>query len=110
VRRRAEADPAFAAELVKALAIPVEIKIERSPDVAAHILLLDPFVIAGRGEVAFREVFSAMEDRDKKKVIVAYNLAPSEQVTGRGTPRGPALVELMWKAATAQRERMERRA
>ena len=30
IRRRAEADPTFAAEVAKALAIPVEIKIERT--------------------------------------------------------------------------------
>jgi hypothetical protein len=50
-----------------------------------------------------------MEDKDKKKVIAAYNLAPGETLTGRGAPRGPALVEIMWKAATAQRTRRERR-
>ncbi len=109
VRRRAETDPTFAAEIAKALAIPVEIKIERAGDVSANILFIEPRVIAAKGELAFRELFTAMDDKDKKKVIAAYNLAPGETLSGKGAPKGLALVEIMWAAANAQRARMQGR-
>lgn len=109
VRRQAERDPAFAAQLTSALGVPVEVTISNGADVTASMPFLDPFVIAGRGLDDFRSTFGQMKDADLKKIIRAYNLAPPEMVTGKGAPKGAALVTLMWEAAAAQRKRMQDR-
>lgn len=109
IRRQAERDPTFAAELISSLAIPVEINIEGASGVQNAMLFLDPVVIAGKGLDEFLRVFGTMKDPDKKKVIKAYNLAPPETVTGRAAPKGQALVDLMWEAASARRQRLELR-
>lgn len=109
IRRQAERDPSFAAELISALQIPVEVKIEGANGVQGAMLYLDPVVIAGKGLDEFLSVFGAMKDPEKKKVIRAYNLAAPESLSGKDAPKGPALVELMWTAARAQRERLEQR-
>lgn len=109
IRRQVDRDPAFGAELISALQIPVQIKIENSAGVQAALLFLDPVVIAGQGLDEFLKVFGSMKDPDKKKVIKAYNLASAEELTGRDAPKGRALVELMWNAACAQRKRLEER-
>lgn len=109
IRRQVERDPAFGAELLSALRIPVHIRIENSASVQGAMLFLDPVVIAGQGLDEFLKVFGALKDPDKKKVIKAYNLAPAEDLTGKGAPKGQALVELMWSAACAKRKRLEER-
>jgi hypothetical protein len=109
LRRQAERDPAFAAELTKALGIPVEIKIETSADVQGALPFLDPFVVAGRGVDHFRQTFGQMEDADLKKIIKAFNLASKEAITGKGSPKRAALVTMMWEAASSQRRRWDER-
>lgn len=109
VRRQVERDPAFAAEMLRSLAVPVEIHVQGGAGVQAAMLLLDPVIIAGKGLDEFRKVFGAMKDTDKKKVIVTYNLAPADTLKGRDAPKGEALVELMWQAAKAKRDRLEQR-
>lgn len=105
VRSQAERDSVFAAELVQALSVPIEIKVETPADVVANMLHLDPVVIAGRGYEVFREVFVPIPDASKKKIIKHYNLADPTTLTGRGSPRGEALVDLLWEAASAKRAR-----
>ncbi len=109
LRRQAERDPAFAAELTKALNIPVEVKIETSADVQGAMPFLDPFVVAGKGLDHFRQTFGQIKDADLRKIIKAFNLAPAEATTGKGAPKGAALVTLMWEAASAQRRRWDER-
>lgn len=109
IRRQAERDPAFGAELLSALKIPVEVRVEGGAGVQANMLFLDPVVIAGKGLDEFLLVFGRLKDPDKKKVIKAYNLASAEELSGRGSPKGQELVELMWKAASAKRKRLEER-
>lgn len=109
IRRQVERDPAFGAELLSALRVPVHIRIENSASVQGAMLFLDPVVIAGQGIDEFLKVFGAMKDPDKKKVIRAYNLAPPEDLMGRTAPKGQALAELMWNAACAKRKRLEER-
>lgn len=109
LRRQADRDPAFAAELTKALAIPVEIRLETSADVQRAMPFLDPFVVAGRGLDHFRQTFNQMKDADLRKIIKAFNLAPAEAITGKGAPKAAALVALMWEAASAQRRRWDER-
>jgi hypothetical protein len=57
----------------------------------------------------FRSIFSKLKDADLIRIIKVYNLAPPEMIAGRTAPKGPALVTLMWDAASAQRTRMEKR-
>jgi|CXWL01.1.fsa_nt_gi hypothetical protein len=109
IRRQAERDPAFGAELLSVLKIPVEVRIESSAAVQTNMLFLDPVVIAGKGLDEFLKVFGSLKDPDKKKVIKAYNLAAPETLTGRTAPKGQELVELMWAAASAKRARLEER-
>lgn len=109
IRRQAERDPGFAAELLASLKIPVEIRVDGADGVQQNILYLDPVVIAGKGLDDFFRLFGALKDPDKKKVIKAYNLAPPEDLAGRGAPKGQELVELMWNAARAKRARLEER-
>lgn len=109
VRRRAGEDPSFAAELVNALGVPVELHIQTASDVEANMAFLDPFVIAGKGVDSFRQTFGPMKDAELKKVIRAFNLASPDTLTGKGSPKGAALVTLMWEAASAQRKRWEER-
>ena len=109
LRRQAERDPAFAAELTKALNIPVEVKIETSADVQGAMPFLDPFVVAGKGVDHFRQTFGQIKDADLRKIIRAFNLAPAEATTGKGAPKDAALVTLMWEAASAQRRRWDER-
>jgi hypothetical protein len=109
LRRQAERDPTFAAQLVKALSIPVEIKIETSADVSAAMPHLDPVVIAGQGLDGFRATFGRLKDADLRRVIKAYNLAPSESLAGKGAPKGEALVALLWEGASSQRRRLQER-
>jgi hypothetical protein len=110
IRRQAERDPAFAAEIAKALTVPIELTIETSADVQASMPLLDPIVIAGRGLDDFLSTFTPLKDADLKKIIKAYNLASSDAITGKTAPKGKALVHLMWEAAAAQRKRLQDRA
>ena len=49
IRRQAERDPEFAAELVSSLKIPVEIHIDGPQGVQGAMLFLDPVVVAGKG-------------------------------------------------------------
>lgn len=109
VRRQAERDPAFASQLTAALGVPVQIVISNSADVTAAMSYLDPFVIAGKGLDEFRATFGPIADADLKKIIKAFNLAPPEMLKGKGSPKGAALVTLMWDAASAQRKRMQDR-
>lgn len=106
VRRQAERDPAFAAQLITTLGIPVQLSVT---DVSAAMPFLDPFVIAGKGLDEFRATFGQIPDADLKKIIKAFNLAPPEMLKGKGSPKGAALVTLMWDAASAQRKRMQDR-
>lgn len=109
VRRQAERDPAFAAEIAKALGVPIELRIETSADVQGAMPLLDPVVIAGKGLDVFRQTFTPLKDVDLKKIIKGYNLAPADAITGKTAPKGKALVDLMWTASASQRRRMEDR-
>jgi hypothetical protein len=110
IRRQAERDPTFAAELAKALAVPIELHIETSADVQAAMPLIDPVVTAGKGLDTFRQTYLPLKDVDLKKIIKAYNLAPADAIKGKTAPRGKALVDLMWTAAASQRKRLEDRA
>lgn len=110
LRRQAERDPTFASQLANSLSIPVDIKIESSADVTSAMPHLDPVVIAGRGLDEFRSVFGRLKDADLRKIIKAYNLAPSEAISGKGAPKGEALVAILWDAAQSQRKRLQDRA
>ncbi len=109
LRRQAERDPAFAAELVKALSVPVTLHVQSAADVEGAMPHLDPVVIAGKGSDEFRQLFGQLKDAQLKKVIKAYNLAPAEMITGKAAPKGIALLDLMWKGAKSQRDRLEER-
>ena len=109
IRRQAERDPTFAAEMVKALTVPIEISIETSADIQGAMPLLDPIIIAGKGLDAFLTTFTPLKDADLKRIIKAYNLASPDAITGKTAPKGKALVQLMWAAASSQRKRLEER-
>jgi len=109
IRKKADEDQKFASALVAALGVPIEFKVETPPDAegfARIVNYIEPRIIAKRGEAEFREIFTALSDPQKKTVIKAYNLASSDAVTGK---RGPALVDLLWEAASAQEKRMAQR-
>lgn len=106
VREKADADASFANSLVNALAIPIEIKVETPPDAegfARIVNFIEPRVLAKRGEAEFRAIFTALTDAQKKAVIKNYNLASTEALKGK---KGPALVDVLWEAGSAQAERM----
>jgi hypothetical protein len=109
IRRRVGDDPTFAAELISALNVPVELQIQTSADVGANMTFLDPFVIAGKGVDDFRQTFGPLKDADLRRIIRAFNLASPDSLTGKGAPKGAALVTLMWEAASAQRKRWDER-
>jgi hypothetical protein len=104
VRRYADSDSAFAAELVDALGVPIELNIESPADVKAKMLFLDPVVIAGQGLDKFRNVFAPMTDVQRKAIIKHYNLA---DLPSKGAPKGEALVKLMWDGALSRRSGFE---
>lgn len=105
VRRHADDNPTFAAELVQALSVPIEVTVETPADVKAKMLFLDPVVIAGKGYDAFREVFVPLKDPQKKAIIKHYNLA---DLPSKGGPKGDELVGLIWEAARSKRARSDR--
>ena len=102
VRRHADSNPSFAAELVQALSVPISITVETPADVKAKMLFLDPVIVAGNGYDAFREIFVPLKDAQKKAIIKHYNLA---DLPSKGGPKGDELVGVMWEAA---RSRMAR--
>jgi hypothetical protein len=107
VRRQAETDADFAAEILTALQVPLEVHINTASDVQKNMLFLDPVVHAGKGLDEFRKTFGSLSDAEKKKIIKAYNLAPADALQGKGGPKGMELVDLMWEAATEKRRRLE---
>jgi hypothetical protein len=109
IRRQAERDPSFAAEMVKSLSIPVEVQIAEPADLLAAMPFLDPIVVAGKGLDDFRQTFAPLKDAQLKKIIKAYNLASADRYTGKGAPKGGDLVNLMWDAARSQRARLQER-
>lgn len=106
VRRHADDNPAFAAELVQALSIPIEVVVETPADVKAKMLFLDPIVIAARGYDAFRETYVPLKDPQRKAIIKHYNLA---DLPSKGGPKGEDLIGIMWEAARSKRARIDGR-
>lgn len=106
IRAKADADPAFAHQLVAALHIPIEFRIEPPVDTetfkAVHPYI-SPRVLAEKGETRFREYFDALTDAQKKTVIKNNNFASPDAI---GRKRGSALVDILWAGAKAQADRM----
>jgi hypothetical protein len=103
VREQADKDPAFAAKLLSALNIPVEVIVETPADVKAKMLHLDPYVIAKDGYEHFRSIFTPLKDAQRKAIIKHYNIA--DLPTGSGAPKGEALIEILWEGAQSKRKR-----
>lgn len=103
VRRYADENPTFAAELVDALGVPIDVTVETPADVKAKMLFLDPVVIAGKGLDEFRNVFVPLKDAQRKAIIKHYNLA---DLPTKGGPKGDELIEIMWKAAQSRRSHL----
>jgi hypothetical protein len=109
IRNKADSDATFARDLVSALAIPIQFKIEPPLDATAFKAVhafISPRVLVDQGEDKFRELFSALTDAQKKTVIKTNNYASAEALQKK---RGVALIDILWSAASAQAERMASR-
>lgn len=104
IRARADRDPDFARDLVRALGIPVEFRVEEA-EAATLMPYADPVIIAGKGIDEFRRVFQKFKDADIKKIIRNHNLASADDLVGR---KGAALRELLWEAASEKRRQLTR--
>lgn len=106
IRDKANTDPAFARALVTALNIPIAFEIQPPLD-AETFKAVHPFIspraMVGQGEEKFREFFNALTDPQKRTVIRNHNFASAEAVK---TVKGTVLVDVLWKAAKAQADRM----
>lgn len=107
VRMQAENDPEFAATLVHALSIPVNLEFVPK-DLAKGLPYIDPVILAGRGVDEFRKVFSPLSDAQLRKVIVHFNIASKDAVPAKGGPKADELVDLLWQGALARRQQMQR--
>lgn len=103
IREHADGDPAFAAKLLAALNIPVEVNVTTPADVKAKMLHLDPYVVAKDGYEKFRNVFTPLKDAQRKAIIKHYNIA--DLPTGAGAPKGEALIDILWEGAQSKRKR-----
>jgi hypothetical protein len=109
IRDKADADPTFARALVSALNIPIAFKIEPPLDAEAFKAVhafISPRALVDQGEERFREFFNTLTDAQKRTVIKNHNFASVEAIK---TPKGVALVDILWKAAKAQADRMDGR-
>jgi hypothetical protein len=66
-------------------------------------------VIAGQGLDRFLEVFGKFKDADLKRIMKVHNITSDEPLKGKGAPKGPALVAILWRGAHSQRQRLEDR-
>lgn len=109
IRNKADSDPTFARELVSALRIPIQFRIEPPLDAEAFKAVhpfISPRALVDQGEERFREVFSALTDAQKKAVIKNNNYASADALVRK---KGTALIDILWSAASAQAERMASR-
>jgi hypothetical protein len=108
IRNKADSDPAFAQELVSALRIPIQFKIKPPLDPAAFRAVhgfISPRALVDQGEEKFKEFFSVLTDTQKKTVIKNNNYASADDLVRK---RATELIDILWRAASAQAERMAR--
>lgn len=105
VRRYADQDEKFAAELVNALGVPISIELEPK-DLAKGLPYLDPVIIAGQGIDKFREVFRPLTDAQLRKIVVHFNIASKDAVPAKNGPKGEDLFDMLWKGANQRRQKL----
>lgn len=98
IRQEASANPKFAARMLEASGVTVMFQ---GPDAGK---IADPIAMAARGdEVAFRESFLSLPEKDLKAIIKNFALATDEQMKAVKTkPKTIGLVDLIWKGATVK--------
>jgi len=107
IRAQAERDPSFAATLVRSLSIPIQLEMDPK-QLSKTLPYIDPVIIAGQGIDEFRRVFRPISDADLRKLIVEFNIASKDSIPAKGGPKGDALVEMLWRGASAVRKKLER--
>ena len=105
IRRQADADPTFAAELAKAIGVPLKIEVEQK-GLTKALPYLDPVIIAGQGLDEFRNVFRPLSDANLRKIIIHFNIADKDSVSAKAGVKGEALLDILWKGAEARRRQV----
>lgn len=105
VRRYADQDEKFAAELVNALGVPISIELEPK-DLAKALPYLDPVIVAGKGIDEFRKVFRPLTDAQLRKIIVHFNIASKDAVPAKNGPKGEELFDMLWEGANKRRQKL----
>ena len=107
IRRAADENDKFAAEIVQSLSVPIRIEFEPK-SLTKTLPYLDPIIIAGEGLDEFRRIFRPLTDAQMRKIITHFNIASKDDVPARGGPKGEDLFELLWNGASRQRARLSR--